>query len=92
MHKLPQFPFGTFVCTPGVLSILNEQTGILVDLLARHVTGDFGDVCEEDKQTNEAAIANGTRVMSVYHIDKTKVYMITEADRSSTTVLLPEEY
>ena len=59
----------------------------------RHQAGDWGDVCEEDRQSNELALIEGTRLWSVYHNPKgTKFWVITEADRSRTTVLLPEDY
>jgi hypothetical protein len=59
----------------------------------RHATGDWGEMCDDDKQSNEAAIGHGTRLLSAYRLcDQTKVWIITEADRSATTILLPEEY
>jgi hypothetical protein len=61
--------------------------------LGRHMDGDWGEVCQEDEQTNEDALKAGARLMSVYsHVDETKVWVITESDRSATTVLFPEEY
>jgi hypothetical protein len=67
-----------------------------MSLLARHVFGDWGDLCTEDKESNERALAQGGRLLSSYEAglgrDATKVWVITEADRSSTTFLLPEEY
>ena len=59
----------------------------------RHIVGDWGECCEEDKQANEDALAQGERLLSVYRTSKDeKIWVITEADRSSTCVLLPEEY
>lgn len=60
--------------------------------LDRHFTGDWGEVCEEDKRTNDAALDNGARVLSCYSLRGSRLWIITEADRSSTTVLTPEEY
>ncbi len=61
--------------------------------LGKHLAGDWGDVCEEDRQANEESLKDGLRLLSVYHTsDGTKFWIITEADRSATTVLLPEEY
>lgn len=61
--------------------------------IKRHASGDWGDVCPEDKKENEFSVEHGFRIMSVYTIpDGGKIWIITEADRSSTTVLTPEEY
>jgi hypothetical protein len=60
--------------------------------LARHMRGDWGDVCAEDKAANNAALRNGDRILSVYHSNETKFWIITEWDRSVTTILLPCEY
>ena len=86
-----QFPLGRTVITRGALDALDDtdvHTGI-----ARHASGDWGDLCPEDKQANDEALRVGARVLSAYHIDSgQKFWIITEADRSATTVLLPEEY
>ena len=61
--------------------------------LARHVVGDWGDLDEDDRAENELSIREGFRLLSAYHLrDGTRIWIITEADRSSTTVLLPSEY
>ena len=61
--------------------------------LVRHASGDWGDVCEEDRQANDEALKTGARLLSVYRDSRgTKFWIITEADRSATTVLLPEDY
>jgi hypothetical protein len=60
--------------------------------LARHVEGDWGDLCEEDKKENELSLREGFRLLSAYKNDEHKIWIITEADRSVTTVLFPEEY
>ena len=64
----------------------------LLNLLHRHVTGDFGEVDDDDFQENMLSIREGFRIMSAYTIHDTKLWVITEADRRSTTILLPEEY
>ena len=82
---------GSLVATPGVQE--RVPNGELVAALARHVAGDWGDLCDEDREANEEALKHGTRLMSVYTSrDGDGFWIITEADRSVTTVLLPEEY
>jgi hypothetical protein len=67
------------------------RTGNPGELLKRHVTGDWGDVCEEDEGLNDEAIDDGTRILSVYKINgELTIWVITEADRSSMCLLLPE--
>lgn len=64
-----------------------------LDLFDRHITGDWGDLCEEDKQENEFSVKHGLRILSAYTLSTgVKVWVITEANRSTTTILLPEEY
>ena len=85
-----KFTLGRVVATPGALK--NVSPFECGDALARHLTGDWGDVCEEDRAENEFSLIRGLRLFSVYHTeDGTKFWVITEADRSVTTVLLPEE-
>mgnify|MGYP000163561286 CR=1 FL=1 len=85
------FPLGSLVITRGALDVLHRPD---VDAsLMRHRAGDWGDLCAEDVEANKAALAQGLRVLSVYHDRSgTKFWIITEADRSVTTILLPEEY
>ena len=86
----PRFPLGRTVATPGALAL-----GIdLAFYMRRHHCGDWGDgLCEEDKQANETSLTDGTRLLSCYHVGNARrIYIITEADRSLTTTLLPEEY
>jgi hypothetical protein len=65
----------------------------ILKAIGRHQAGDWGDVSAEDRQTNDAALVQRTRILSVYHAaNGTKFWLITEADRSVTTVLLPEDY
>jgi len=89
----PRFATGQLLATPGAIASL-EQAGVsLFDLLIRHTAGDWGeDVGSEDRQANEAALRYGNRVMSAYRLGDVRIWAITEADRSATTFLLPEEY
>lgn len=95
----PLFELGQVVGTPGALEAIQrnqESPKHSVDVtpfLDRHITGDWGDVCDEDKEANNQALKDGDRIFSAYTLsDDTKIWIITEADRSSTCVLLPEEY
>lgn len=87
------FPLGQTVATPGALKAL-ARTGISPSvLLDRHQSGDWGDVDTEDWEANARDLIDGERLFSVYHLsDGTKLYMITEWDRSLSTLLLPAEY
>ena len=85
------FPIGQVVATPGALANITESE--MFEALNRHVRGDWGDLDMEDIQSNNHALQVGDRLLSAYHTSGgTKFWIITEADRSSTTVLLPEEY
>lgn len=87
----PRFSLGRTVATPGVLNEVGELE--IQRALLRHHHGDWGELCDVDKQANEDALDKGGRLLSAYRIaDGTKFYIITEADRSATTALLPEEY
>ena len=87
------FPLGQIVATPGALDALQTTLQTPAEFLARHVTGDWGDMVEEDKQENEHALKYGNRLFSAYKLkDGTKIWVITEWDRSVTTFLLPSEY
>lgn len=89
----PLLPLGQVLATPGALALLHSQQLTPLRFVLRHMAGDWGDICEEDRQTNAEALVQGARVMSVYVLGKTqRLWVITEADRSSTTLLLPEEY
>ena len=89
----PLFRLGQIVGTPGALDALSEAEHEPIDLLLRHVTGDWGDLDDEDKKENELSVREGFRILSAYHIETgVKVWVITEWDRSATTILLPEEY
>ena len=87
----PQFPLGKTVATPGALDLLTNEE--LYTLLHRHSSGDWGDMCQDDKDLNDHALAMGEgRLFSSYVTGKGRIWVITEADRSITTVLLPSEY
>lgn len=91
--KTIRFPLGQTVATPGSLGAL-EEAGLQPDLfLTRHQTGDWGDLDEADKAENELSLKEGFRLLSAYILPTSvKIWIITEADRSATTILLPEEY
>ena len=85
------FPPGNVVATPGALSL--EEHGIdLLTYLKRHLNGDWGDLCPEDKAENDFSIQQGYRLLSAYQTPHGRLWIITEADRSATTFLLHEEY
>jgi hypothetical protein len=87
------FPLGTVVATPGALIALVRTNQEIAELLARHQHGDWGAADSADSGDNDAAVRNGDRILSVYRLpDTTTLWIVTEADRSSTCLLLPEEY
>lgn len=89
----PQFKLGQIVATPGAIQSLQIAELDPLNLLSRHVTGDWGDLVDEDKEANERALKEGSRVFSSYMLETgQKVWVITEWDRSVTTLLLPHEY
>ena len=91
--SLHLFPLGQVLATPGALELLQTHQLAPLSFIQRHVVGDWGDICAEDRQVNADALQYGYRLMSVYAITPTeKLWIITEADRSCTTLLLPEEY
>jgi len=86
-----KFSLGQTVSTRNALDTLHPED--VLACMARHNAGDWGELCEEDRQANEQALAHGGRLFSVYHDrNGAKFYIITECDRSATTVLLPEDY
>jgi hypothetical protein len=92
-HGERKFPLGQLAITPGTLAALavNQQTSSI--FLRRHWRGDWGELDAEDVQENEHSLANGFRLLSVYTLkDGTRIWIITEADRSATTIVLPSEY
>lgn len=85
------FPLGSLCATPGALAALAPDEQLVV--LSRHARGDWGDVDDEDWNENDLSVAKGFRLLSVYAARSgQRVWVITEADRSATTILLPEEY
>lgn len=89
--ELRRFKLGNFYITPGAQEVVPIEE--IETLLQRHAACDWGDCCEEDWDSNLTALCEGTRIFSVYTTNKgEKVWIITEADRSSTTMLLPMEY
>ena len=86
-----KFQLGRRVITPGAL--LTLAPGSVQDALHRHAAGDWGELEPADTRTNERALVEDARLLSVYRDSNgTKFWIITEADRSATTILLPEEY
>ena len=85
------FKHGQIVATPGAL-ILTENGVNLLEYLERHLSGDWGDLDDEDKAENDFSVKNGFRILSAYNTLSGRLWVITEADRSVTTFLLPEEY
>ncbi len=91
--KQARFPLGRVVATPGALHALEEAGESPGTFIKRHVTGDWGELDEHDRKENEFSVEHGFRLLSSYSLKNgTKIWIITEADRSSTTLLLPEEY
>ena len=91
--KAVLFDSGFIVRTPGAMLALIEAQVSESRLIERHLSGDFGELCAEDQTSNRDAIRDGGRVVSSYRVDaEHTVWVITEADRSVTTLLLPSEY
>ena len=89
----PKFPFGQLVATPGALQTFEHSGESPLPYLQRHLAGDWGDVDEHDRVENEYSLQHGLRLLSAYSLSSgERVWIITEADRSSTCVLQPEEY
>ena len=87
------FSLGQVVATPGALVALQDAGQHPFVFLSRHVTGDWGNLVAEDKEENQRALEHGNRIFSSYLTAKnTKIWVITEWDRSVTTLLLPSEY
>jgi hypothetical protein len=88
-----RFALGRLVATPGALEAMQRTGANPVQYLARHATCDWGDVDAEDWTANDRAVVDGARLLSAYRLpDGTPIWVITEADRSATTFLLPSEY
>ena len=98
-HNKIKFKLGQTVATPGALAALEKSNQSALPFLLRHQTGDWGEVCEDDKKLNDEAISHEgdpdqqQRVLSCYRTSKNeRIWVITEHDRSVTTILLPDEY
>jgi hypothetical protein len=90
---LPKFSLGRIVATPGALKALEEANQKPFEFIQRHQSGDWGELCEEDKSENEFSVHNGFRILSAYRTrNNVKIWLITESDRSCTTLLRPHEY
>lgn len=84
---------GQIVSTPGALAALDESGEHPSEILSQHACGNWGDLCEDDRKENEFSLAHGFRVLSSYKLrNGANLWVITEADRSATTILLPSEY
>lgn len=88
----PVFPLGRLVATPGALELLRDAQVEPTTLLDRHVLGDWSDVSAEDARENVLALKDGSRIMSSYMVGDCQLWVLTEADRSVTTILRPDEY
>jgi len=94
----PKFNLGRLLATPGALRTLEESGQTPHDFISRHARGDWGDVCDDDKQANEVALVDGSRLLSSYKTStNVKLWVITEAtddngQRAATTILRPDEY
>jgi hypothetical protein len=92
------FYLGQIVATPGALLALQTAGQIAQEFLVRHLSGDWGDLDHEDRSLNNAALVDGSRILSAYQTGKgERIWIITEATddqghRSSTTILKPDEY
>jgi len=87
------FSLGRIVATPRVIRLFEETGEDAAKYLERHQSGDYGDCGEADKKENDLSVREGFRIISIYHTsDGQKIWVITEADRSSTCILLPVEY
>ena len=97
MNK-PKFPLGQILATPGALRALEEAGQSPAFFLERHLNGDWGEVCDEDKRANDQALVDGSRLLSAYTtLLGVKIWVLTEAAddqgrRASTTCLTPQEY
>lgn len=94
----PKFPLGQILATPGAIEALQQSDQLPDELLARHVAGDWGEVCDDDKALNDESLIDGSRILSAYRTSRNeRLWIITEAadeagHRCCTTILLPSEY
>ena len=88
-----RFALGETLITPGAQEALENSGETAIHFLRRHMSCDWGEISEDDAQENELALREGFRLLSAYRTSKgQKIWIITEADRSATTILLPSEY
>lgn len=97
MSEQPQdrilFDPGQVVATPEAIVAIEFAHASAIELLRRHLIGDWTEMEEDDRKANEAALQDGSRIFSAYTLaDGTRIWVITEADRSSTCILLPSDY
>jgi hypothetical protein len=93
IRRQARFCLGQVVSTPGALQALENNDQTPAEFIGRHLLGDWGDLCEEDRQANEEAVECGLRLLSAYRLeDGARLWIFTAADRSVTTLLLPAEY
>jgi hypothetical protein len=91
--KQPLFPLGELVTTPGALAALRKAGQSPPEFLARHADGDWGDLCERDRQQNQFSLERGLPIFSSYRTHAgDELWVITDRQFSTTTILLPEEY
>ncbi|MCB1984424.1 MAG: hypothetical protein H6936_08395 [Burkholderiales bacterium] len=92
-HSPPLFPLGKVVATPNALDALDRAAVNAMDLIHRHQHGDWGNVPPSDAEENDRSVEHGFRILSSYPLTEDQnLWIITEADRSVTTLLLPEDY
>jgi hypothetical protein len=98
LNETKKFSLGRIVATPGALEALRDAGQEASEFLSRHVSGDWGDLDAEDRQANDTALIDGSRLLSAYQTRKLeRIWIITEAVnefglRYSSTILLPEDY
>jgi hypothetical protein len=92
-EKAVLFPLGSIYMTAGAREALSESNQQPFEFLSRHQRGDWGDLCEDDRKENELSVKEGFRILSSYVTSNNfKIWIITEANRQATTLLLPSEY
>jgi hypothetical protein len=89
--KTALFNPGHILATPGALALAQQGTNLFAYLM-RHLSGDWGNLSSEDDKENDFSLEHGFRLFSAYNTPKGRLWIITEADRSATTFLLPDEY
>jgi hypothetical protein len=93
MNTTDMFPLGQIVITPAALELLEQGNISPESIIQRHVLGDWGDMTDSDKKANDLAVEMGGRILSAYKLPRgTEVWVTTEPDRNSTTIMLPSEH